>query len=628
MKFNRHLLLLLSIVSTACASYRYRAVDLQALGFDQATAINRLRQVAGCSTEGHLLVWDGARVADLGSNPGERAVPTGINAAGQVCGYFESLADDALPRRAFFYTDGAFIDLSPLLSFPDSYASCIAENGTIAGTFRLAQRGGGLPIFRYAGGQVQEFPLPSTPAVSTRGSAAGVDNAGTIVGTIAGGAATPVDRGFVLSGDTYRLVEPSVVLEEPETSNDSRSTGIYGAAEHRALVGLAEEEFGSNRAVAFLDIGGVVVDLSRFGSFVSQPSLFGAAINNLAVVTTNVALDPDGASLRGMLISGGVWLDLASLVEPEGIPPESVFTVGAISDQGHILALNETTSPAAPFLLMPLPASKPATLRALSARASAGAGDTTCIAGFIVNGGSGTGSLLLRTLGPALQPLGVTNAAGDPALTVFSASGQRLLSNDNWSAGDPVELARAALQSGAGALAENSNDAALLAKLSAGSYTVHAANPVAPEDVVLAEIYDAGDEPAARLTAGSMRMRVGRGEEIGIVGLILEGDAPAKVVIRALGPALSDRGVRGVLADPQLWVYRGANRIMGNDNWGAAADTPVLAQAMADVGLPALPDGSKDAAIVMQLEPGAYTVQVSGADGGEGVALVEVYLVP
>ena len=67
---------------------------------------------------------------------------------------------------------------------------------------------------------------------------------------------------------------------------------------------------------------------------------------------------------------------------------------------------------------------------------------------------------------------------------------------------------------------------------------------------------------------------------------------------------------------------------MGNDDWGSAASTPLLATTTTQVGLPALLDDSKDAALLIQLEPGAYSVHVSGANNTTGVALVEVYLVP
>ena len=98
----------------------------------------------------------------------------------------------------------------------------------------------------------------------------------------------------------------------------------------------------------------------------------------------------------------------------------------------------------------------------------------------------------------------------------------------------------------------------------------------------------------------------------------------------AIGPSLTAFGVAGALADPRLRVFTGAALIAENDNWSIVpADTAATAQAARDTGAFALANGSKDAALILTLAPGAYTAQVSGADGAStGVALIEVYEVP
>jgi hypothetical protein len=81
--------------------------------------------------------------------------------------------------------------------------------------------------------------------------------------------------------------------------------------------------------------------------------------------------------------------------------------------------------------------------------------------------------------------------------------------------------------------------------------------------------------------------------------------------------------VAGVVADPQLSVFNGANQtIATNDNWGGG---PTLSAAFTQVGAFALPANSRDAAVVTTLSPGSYTVQVNGVGGTTGLALVEVY---
>ena len=95
----------------------------------------------------------------------------------------------------------------------------------------------------------------------------------------------------------------------------------------------------------------------------------------------------------------------------------------------------------------------------------------------------------------------------------------------------------------------------------------------------------------------------------------------------AIGPSLTAFGVAGAPADPRLGIFNGATLIAENDNWSIVpADTTATAQAARDTGAFGLANGSKDAALILTLAPGAYTAQVSGADGAStGVALIEVY---
>jgi len=145
--------------------------------------------------------------------------------------------------------------------------------------------------------------------------------------------------------------------------------------------------------------------------------------------------------------------------------------------------------------------------------------------------------------------------------------------------------------------------------------------------VVLAEIYDAGDGGSGQLVNCSARVQVGADEALGILGFVVGGENPVTVVLRAVGSSLAPYNITHPLADPKLWLHDTKQPLMGNDNWGSADNQPVLAQAMARVGAFALPDGSKDAALLVQVEPGAYTVTATGADGSHGAALLEVYLV-
>jgi hypothetical protein len=97
------------------------------------------------------------------------------------------------------------------------------------------------------------------------------------------------------------------------------------------------------------------------------------------------------------------------------------------------------------------------------------------------------------------------------------------------------------------------------------------------------------------------------------------------LVIRVAGPSLGALGVIGTLDDPKLELFAGAVKTGENDNWGGTA---TLKTAFTTAGAFALTDASRDAAAVVSLQPGSYTVVVSGVGNTTGLALVEVYELP
>jgi uncharacterized protein YfaP (DUF2135 family) len=121
----------------------------------------------------------------------------------------------------------------------------------------------------------------------------------------------------------------------------------------------------------------------------------------------------------------------------------------------------------------------------------------------------------------------------------------------------------------------------------------------------------------------SVRVQVGTGSNILITGFVI-GSTPKTLLFRAVGPGLAVFGVPGTLADPSMTLYSGQTVVGSNNDWGSS-NAAAIAQASASSGAFALPQGSKDAALVATLQPGSYTVQISGADGGSGVALFEAY---
>ncbi len=130
---------------------------------------------------------------------------------------------------------------------------------------------------------------------------------------------------------------------------------------------------------------------------------------------------------------------------------------------------------------------------------------------------------------------------------------------------------------------------------------------------------------ANRVADIAARAAVGTGDNIEIAGFNIASysGAPKRVLIRAVGPGLTSLGVGGVLARPVLSLYNAAGQLVAsNSGWNNA---PAIAAAASAVGDFALQPGSADAALLLDLAPGAYTAQVAGLSATTGVALVEVY---
>jgi len=232
--------------------------------------------------------------------------------------------------------------------------------------------------------------------------------------------------------------------------------------------------------------------------------------------------------------------------------------------------------------------------------------------GFVVDGGAK--DLLLRAGGPALAQFSLPGMP-DPEMEVYGAGEVLVAQNDDWDA----SLAATANTLGAYAWTEGSADAALQPNIS-GSNTARIAGDEA--GLVLVEAYDVTPGVGPRLVNISAQNRTGSGSSVLTAGFVVGGTGHIRLLIRGIGPRLQEYGVPGTLANPRIQVFSGNTVVAENDDWDAS-----LASVFADVGAFELTAGSSDAALVTVLpaDGNLYTVQVTGADGGTGVALVEVY---
>ncbi len=267
----------------------------------------------------------------------------------------------------------------------------------------------------------------------------------------------------------------------------------------------------------------------------------------------------------------------------------------------------------------------------ISTRGQVLTGNKIMIAGFVITG-SGSKQLLIRAIGPKLTDFGVTGVLPDPTIDLVRL-GQvvPMISNDNWEENEePDRVASESKRLGAFDLDPGSLDSVLLLSLEPGAYTAKVRGNSGTTGVGLVEVYDADDSsqnlPTAELINIATRGEVGTGPNVLIAGFVVSGDVPKRVLVRGIGPQLAGYGVLGVLADPRINLVDGTQQVVAsNDDWGDSEDVAAVISSTSEVGAFPLDEGSKDAVLLIWLEPGRYTAKVSGADGGTGVALIEVY---
>lgn len=127
----------------------------------------------------------------------------------------------------------------------------------------------------------------------------------------------------------------------------------------------------------------------------------------------------------------------------------------------------------------------------------------------------------------------------------------------------------------------------------------------------------------SRITNLSVRGFDGSAANALVIGIVVGGSGTMSALVRAVGPTLSQFGVTGLLAAPQLSILASSQAVVASDAaWGG---TPALSAAFASTGAFPLPPASLDSAVLSSLAPGSYTAQVAGANGGTGVVLLEVY---
>ena len=117
----------------------------------------------------------------------------------------------------------------------------------------------------------------------------------------------------------------------------------------------------------------------------------------------------------------------------------------------------------------------------------------------------------------------------------------------------------------------------------------------------------------------SSRLTIGAGEIQAIAGFIISANEPKDVLVRAIGPSLTQFGVAGVLANPALEIHDQTGALIASNNdWQDSQKAAIEARGLA-------PANAAEAAVSLTLLPGAYTAVMSDEANGGGIGLIEVY---
>jgi autotransporter-associated beta strand protein len=258
----------------------------------------------------------------------------------------------------------------------------------------------------------------------------------------------------------------------------------------------------------------------------------------------------------------------------------------------------------------------------ISTRLAVGTGDNVLIGGIIIQGSVGK-RVIIRAIGPSLTQHGVPGALQDPTLELHDHTGALIGQNDNWRTteigGVITSNQVAAIQATHLAPSDN-RESAIIATLQPGNYTAIVRGKNNTMGIALVEAYDLDPGADSRLANISTRGFVQTSNNVMIGGFIFNQSGNATVLIRAIGPELTQHNVPNALQNPTLELHNGNGALIAsNDDWRSNQEQAIEATGLA-------PTDDRESAILAILSPGNYTAIVRGKNSSTGNALVEVYV--
>ena len=399
-------------------------------------------------------------------------------------------------------------------------------------------------------------------------------------------------------------------------------SGHQSAVTIGSIEGSGNVFLGANR----LTVGTNNINTSFSGMISGNGSLAKIGSGILTLQANDCIADTVGL----ILVSGSIInLDFAgppdviASLKVNGVPQPPGIYGGPMSSAPHIL-------PEFGRGLGTVEAGPISTLGNISTRAFVQTGDNVVIGGFIVQG-TEPKKVVIRAIGPELTQHGVPNALANPTLELHDGTGALIASNNNWATtiiGGIITSNQVAAIRASGYAPSDLRESAMIVNLPPGNYTAIVRGVDNTTGVALVEVYDLSPAPNSILENISTRSFVQTGDNVMIGGVIVQGTQSRRVIVRAIGPELTQYGVPNALADPTLELHDSTGALIAsNDNWqhtiiGGIITSDQVA-AIRDSGH--APTDPRESAIIANLPPGNYTAIVRGVNNTTGVGLVEVY---
>ena len=452
----------------------------------------------------------------------------------------------------------------------------------------------GAPESHGAGGQTI-FDDTSTAANAS------IDNFGS-------GPASTADSALTIFNDASTASHATITNHAGDFAGETIFTGsstadsatlIADEGSYYATCGIFFNEMSTGGTARVEVFGNGYLDISRRQPGVIIGSIEGSGnvllgANRLTVGTNNIS-----TSFTGMISGSGLLSKVGSGILTLQANDCIADTVGLVLVSGSIIKLDFTGPPdviaslkvngvlqppgvygspmsGAPNILLQFRGSGTvsvgplATLGNISTRAFVQTGDNVMIGGFMVQG-TQPKRVIIRAIGPELTHYGIANALANPTLELHDGTGALIASNNNWVTtiiGEIITENQAPDILDSGRAPSDPRESAILADLPAGNYTAIVRGLDNMTGVALVEVYDLSANSNSSLANISTRSFVQTGNDVMIGGFIVAGDKPKRVIVRAIGPELTEYGVPDALANPTLELHDSTRALIAsNDNW-------------------------------------------------------------